>query len=293
MAEKSVIEAIKVLRDRTGAGMMDCKKALEENNYDIELAVDWLRKKGIAKAGSRSERIAAEGLAAVKVCEKGHCAVIVEVNSETDFVSRSENFAALVEATAETILKEKPENVEAAIELTKPLFTDATVKLGEKLDLRRFQVIKRKEDEEFGIYIHMGGKIAVLVVTNSKDNEINKGIAMHIAAEAPVYIQSSDIPAAVRTHEESVQKELALQDEKIQSKPVEMQKKILENKINSVLNEGVLYEQGYLLLDGKEKVGQFLKQKGVEVHAFVRYKVGEGIEKREDNFAEEVLKQSN
>lgn len=293
MAGQDLISAIKVLRDRTGAGMMDCKKALEENNNDIEAAIDWLRKKGIAKATSKSTRIAAEGLALIHTCNCDPLtALIVEVNCETDFVSRSDAFKTLVEEIAHRLFKTKPADLEAAVAAVNDLLTDATIKLGEKLDLRRFDLIQKTENQCFGSYIHMGGKIATIVVTDKCDAELNKGLAMHIAAEAPIYIASSEIPEPVRIHETAVQNELALQDPKLKDKNPAMLENIIKNKINAALNEHVLLEQGYLLTDGKIKVGKVLEEQKVKVIHFVRYKVGEGMEKRQDDFAAEVLKQT-
>ena len=294
MASQSTIELIKILRDRTGAGMMDCKKALEENNSEIDASIDWLRKKGIAKASAKSSRIAAEGLATVKICEcsKANKAVIVEVNSETDFVAKSDAFKDLVEAIADIVLKNEPKDVETANGLIVDLITDATVKLGEKLSLRRFEVITKKDNQSFGSYIHMGGKIAVLLVSENSTPEINKGVAMHVACNAPSVIRTTDIPLDVREREANVQKELIAADERLNGKAPAMLEKILAGKIDAALNEGVLYEQGYLLTDGATRVGVELAKTKTEVLTFVRYKVGEGIEKREDNFAEEVLAQT-
>ena len=286
----STIELIKTLRDRTGAGMMDCKKALEESNNDIDAAIDWLRKKGIAKAASKTDRIAAEGLAAIKI--DGKKAVIVEVNSETDFAAQGDAFKALVGQIETTLLSKEPKSLEDGVKLTQTLITDATVKIGEKMDLRRFEIVELASGQYFGSYIHMNGKIAVLLVTTSSDDEVNKQLGMHIACEAPLYINANDIPKDIRDREEKVQIELANADPKMASKPAEMKAKILQSKIDSVLNANVLTEQGYLMTDGKEKVGQFLKSKGIQVISFTRFKVGDGIEKKVENFAEEVAKQS-
>jgi len=294
MADQSMINSIKILRDRTGAGMMDCKKALEENKGDIEKSIEWLRTKGIAKASAKSTRVAAEGLTTIKVCDCkcGNKAVIVEVNSETDFVSRSDSFKTLVDEIGALIIKKAPKTLDEAIAVTNTLITDATVKIGEKLSLRRFEIVEKTDDDSFGIYLHMGGKIGVLLVAKNANAEDLKGVAMHIAANAPLYVRITDIPKDVRETEARVQKELALKDEKITSKPKDLQEKIIASKIDSVLGETVLYEQGYILTDGKEKVGKVLNNKKMEVVSFIRYKVGEGIEKREENFAEEVMKQT-
>ena len=286
----SMIELIKELRERTGAGMMDCKRALEENNQDVEKAIDWLRQKGIAKAAAKASRIAAEGLAGVKV--EGNKAVIVEVNCETDFVSKGEKFHKLVDDVLEVTLKEQPACINCAREATKGLFTDATVSMGEKLDYRRFELVEKKAEEGFGAYIHMGGKIAVLVKLAKEDPELAKGLAMHIAANSPKFVSEADIPAEAMAHEKSIQVELMKQDEKLANKPAEMLDQIANRKVQKVLSESTLSAQVYLL-DGEKSVGQTLKERGNSVVSFIRYAVGEGIEKRQDNFAEEVMKEAN
>ena len=284
----SMIELIKELRDRTGAGMMDCKKALEASNSDVEKAIDWLREKGIAKAQAKASRIAAEGLAGVIV--RDNTAIIAEVNCETDFVSKGEKFHKLVEDTMEATLKAGSKSIEEAKEVTKPLFTDATVSMGEKLDYRRFDVVTKQAGQEFGSYIHMGGKIAVLVVIDKNDAELAKGLAMHVAANAPKYVSESDIPASVVEHEKAIALETAKADPKLAGKPEQMLQGIVMGKVKKVLSESILLSQAYLL-DGEKSVAQVLKEKGTSVVKFVRYAVGEGIEKRQDNFAEEVMKE--
>ena len=289
MAEVT-IELIKQLRDRTGAGLMDCKGALLANDGDLDKATDWLREKGLAKAAKKADRIAAEGLALAVACPKCGKTVVLEVNCETDFVAKGEPFHQLVEDVARVILKNEPKDVEAAKALTVDLFTDATVKMGEKFDLRRFQIFQ-KEDHTIGSYIHMGGKIAVAVVLDNADDELAKQIAMHIAANNPQYATMADVPADVREHELEVQKETAKNDEKLANKPAQVLEKILEGKINKYFAELTLEAQPFLMDDSKT-VGQFLKEKGAKVLNFVRYQVGEGIEKRKDDFASEVMSQA-
>ena len=270
---ESLIDLIKVLRDRTGAGLMDCKGALLANDCDIEKATDWLREKGLAKAAKKADRIAAEGLAIVKVCAKCGKVVVLEVNCETDFVAKGDAFRKLVEDVADVILKNEPESVEKAKELTQDLFTDATVKMGEKFDLRRFVIIP-KEDNIIGSYIHMGGKIAVAVSVKGGDEEL-----------------AADVPADAKEHEMSVQKEAAKNDEKLANKPALVLEKILEGKINKYFAEMTLEAQPFLKDDSKT-VGQLVSEKGAKVLKFVRYQVGEGIEKRKDDFAAEVMSQA-
>ena len=286
----NVIELIKVLRDRTGAGMMDCKKALMETDCDVEKAVEWLREKGIAKVAKKASRIAAEGLTHVVV--NGNEALILEINSETDFVSKSDAFKNLVVEVANVVLASKPANIEAAKALTQDIFTNATIKIGEKLDFRRFELVTKSDDQTFGSYIHMGGKISVLVVENGANAEVAKGLAMQIAANNPQYVTTSDIPAEAIEKEKVVQMEAAKNDEKLKDKPEQALVKIIEGKVNKIFAESVLVKQDYLL-DPSQKVEQVLTSNKISVAKFVRYQVGEGIAKREENFAEEVAKQMN
>ena len=288
----ALIDLIKQLRDRTGAGLMDCKAALLNNDEDLDKATDWLREKGLAKAAKKADRIAAEGLALTKVCEKCGCTTILEVNCETDFVARGDAFKALVENVADVILKNEPANVEEAKALTTELFTDATVKMGEKFDLRRFEVIEKEEGQFIYTYIHMGGKIAVVVVLDKEDPELGKGLAMHIAANNPSYLNTEAIGADAIEHETKIQLEAAKQDPKLAGKPEEMLKKIIGGKVNKYFAEMVLVEQPYLLdTESGKKVGQVLQEKKANVIKYVRYQVGEGIEKRKDDFASEVMSQ--
>ena len=288
----ALIDLIKVLRDRTGAGLMDCKAALLNNGEDLDKATDWLREKGLAKAAKKADRIAAEGLALTKTCEKCGTTVILEVNCETDFVAKGDAFKELVEKTAEVILHNDCKDVEAAKAATTELFTDATVKMGEKFDLRRFTLINKEEGQYVFSYIHMGGKIAVVVVLDKDDAELGKGLAMHIAANNPAYLSTNDIGADAIEHETKIQLEAAKQDEKLAGKPEEMLKKIIGGKVNKYFAEMVLVEQPYLLdTESGKKVGQVLQEKKANVIKYVRYQVGEGIEKRKDDFASEVMSQ--
>ncbi len=284
------IKLIKDLRDRTGAGLNDCKAALEACENDVDKACDWLREKGIAKAAKKADRIAAEGLALAVRCPKCGKTVVLEVNCETDFVAKGDAFHEFVNAIANVILKNEPKDVEAAKALTTDLFADATVKMGEKFDLRRFIIIPQ-DNNVIGSYIHMGGKIAVAVSLSGGDDELAKQISMHIAANNPQYSTVEDVPADVREHEMQVQKEAAKNDEKLANKPAPVLEKILEGKINKYFAEMTLEAQPFLMDDSKT-VGQFLKEKGVKVLTFVRYQVGEGIEKRKDDFASEVMSQA-
>ena len=282
------VALIKQLRDRTGAGMTDCKKALEETNNDIEAACDWLREKGIAKAAKKSGRIAAEGT--TYVLTSGNDAVILEVNSETDFVAKSDAFKDLVKEVANILLDKKPNNVEEAKEVTKELFTNATVKIGEKLDLRRFEIFHKEDNQTFGSYIHMGGKISSLLILNGDNAETAQGIAMHIAANKPTYLTTNDIPAEAVAQETAIQMEASKQDEKLANKPANVLENIIKGKVSKYFAESVLVEQDYLLEPGT-KVGAYLKNHSLSIVKFVRFETGEGLEKRVENFAEEVQKQ--
>ena len=292
MAEGNLIELIKELRERTGAGLMDCKGALLANDCDLDRASDYLREKGLAKAAKKASRIAAEGLAIAKRCERCGSVVVLEVNCETDFVAKGDAFRALVDEVASVILEKRPANVEEAKELTSELFADATVKMGEKFDLRRFVVLDSKDSAYIASYIHMGGKIAVAVALDKEDAELGKGLAMHIAANNPQYLSLNDVAPSEVAHEKEVQLEAAKDDPKLAGKPAEMLAKIIDAKVTKYYSEMVLGSQIFLMDDSKT-VAQVLKEKGINVLKFVRYQVGEGIEKRKDDFASEVMNEVN
>lgn len=273
------IDLIKALRERTGAGIMDCKKALLANDGDIEKSIDYLREKGIAKAATKAARIAAEGLTNVKVCESCGKGIIIEVNCETDFVSSSDKFHELVDNVTKTVMQNEPATIEEAKELTQALFADATVAMGEKFDLRRFNIVKKEEGQVFGSYIHMGGKISVLVLLDKADEELVKPLAMHIAANNPSYVELADVPADVRAREKAIAEKEMADDPKMAGKPAQMLATIAERKVDKVLSASCLALQPYLMDDSKT-VGQVLKERGVKVLSFTRYQVGEGIAKR-------------
>lgn len=287
---------VKELREKTGAGMMDCKKALTECEGNMEAAIDWLREKGIAKAAKKSDRIAAEGLTRVAV--DGNKAVIFEVNSETDFVAKNEQFLALLEDIKAALFAAAPATLEEA--LAAPMkdstvaeqLTSATATIGEKITLRRFEIVEKADDETFGSYMHMGGNISALVVLKGNvEEQFSKEIAMQIASMAPKYITRSDMPAEVVEHERKVQTEIVKNDEKLANKPEKVLAGIIEGKISKNLKDLCLVEQEFFL-NPDVKVGQHLKENKTDVAKFVRYAVGEGIEKREDNFIEEVMSQA-
>ena len=292
MAEevKISVELIKQLRDRSGAGLMDCKAALAASDCDLDKASDWLREKGLAKAAKKASRIAAEGLALTKTCQKCGKTVILEVNCETDFVAKGDAFREFVESIAQVLLEKEPATVEEARTLCEALFTDATVKMGEKFDLRRFVILPKQEGQSIYTYIHMGGKIAVALVFDKDDAELGKGLSMHVAANNPQYLSVNDIPGDALAHEKEVQLEAAKNDEKLANKPAEMLNKIIDSKVNKYFAEMVLLSQPYLLDDSKT-VEKALQEKGAKILKYVRYQVGEGIEKRQDDFAAEVMSQ--
>ena len=284
---------VKELRERTGAGMMDCKKALQKTEGVIEAAIDYLRENGIAKAAKKADRIAAEGLAYIEV--KGNKAVILEINSETDFVAKNEKFVALVKNVAEAILAAEPKTLEEALQVEaqggtiEAVINEGIATIGEKLSLRRFEVVSKTDADAFGAYSHMGGRIGVLtLVEGSTDEEAAKDVAMHIAALAPRYLDESEVPADVLEHEKKVLTEQALNE----GKPANIVEKMIVGRINKFLEEITVVKQKFVK-DDSFTVEKFVASKGGKLTKFVRYEVGEGIEKREDNFAEEVMSQVN
>ena len=222
---------------------------------------------------------------------EGNKAIILEVNCETDFVAKGDRYHALVENVAKQTLEANAKDIDSAKEITNQLFVDATVAMGEKINYRRFEYVEKQDGEEFGAYVHMGGKIAVVTVT-SKNADVAKGLAIHIAANNPQYISMKDIPADVLEHERAITLEAAKNDEKLANKPENILRGIVEGKVRKMLAESVLEEQVYLMGDGTQTVGQYLKSVGVTLVKFVRYALGDGLEKRVDNFAEEVMKEA-
>ncbi|HDC9679035.1 TPA: elongation factor Ts [Staphylococcus aureus] len=280
---------VKELRKKTGAGMMDCKKALTETDGDIDKAIDYLREKGIAKAAKKADRIAAEGL--VHVETKGNDAVIVEINSETDFVARNEGFQELVKEIANQVLDTKAETVEALMETTLPngksvdeRIKEAISTIGEKLSVRRFAIRTKTDNDAFGVYLHMGGRIGVLtVVEGSTDEEAARDVAMHIAAINPKYVSSEQVSEEEINHEREVLKQQALNE----GKPENIVEKMVEGRLRKYLQEICAVDQDFVK-NPDVTVEAFLKTKGGKLVDFVRYEVGEGMEKREENFADEV-----
>ena len=285
---------VKELRERTGAGMMDCKKALTNCDGDLAKPADWLRENGIAKAVKKAGRIAAEGLS--KVVVKGNKACVVEINSETDFVAKNEQFLTLVDTIANALVDAGVKTVEEANavsvngETIENLLINATATIGEKITLRRFEVVEKADDEVFGDYVHMGGKISVIVVLKGSDATVAHNIAMQVASMNPSYISRDYMEAEVVEKERAIQTEILKNDASLAGKPEKVLAGIIEGRVSKTLQEMCLVDQLYILDQGM-KVSQYLKNNNTAVTSMVRYAVGEGIEKREENFAEEVAKQ--
>jgi elongation factor Ts len=272
--------------------MMDCKKALTETNGDMDQAIDYLREKGIAKAAKKADRIAAEGSTLVKV--DGNDAVILEVNSETDFVAKNEGFKELINGLADYLLAQKPATVEEVLTQTMEngstvgdFINSAIAKIGEKITLRRFTIVSKTDSDAFGAYLHMGGRIGVLTLLEGTTEEAAaKDVAMHIAAVNPKYISRDQVSAEEAEHERKILTEQALNE----GKPENIVAKMVEGRLSKYFEEICLLDQSFVK-NPDQKVKQFVESKGGTVKTFIRYEVGEGIEKRQDNFAEEVMSQ--
>ncbi len=283
---------VKELREKTGAGMLDCKKALEKNDGNIEKAADWLREKGISKAAKKADRIAAEGTAAIM--ENDEKAVIIEVNSETDFVAKNEEFKSLIKTLLEKIINSDAKNLEEVLKLetdegnVENLMISKTAKIGEKLSFRRVEVVTKEADENFGSYIHMGGRIAVLTVLKGANSEVAKEVAMHAAAMRPTHVSINDVPVELVEKEREVLKAEAMNE----GKPEDIALKMVEGRINKFYKEICLEEQPFVK-DGDITVKDYVKSNDGEIKTMIRFEVGEGIEKRNENFADEVMSQIN
>ncbi|HLR66168.1 translation elongation factor Ts [Virgibacillus alimentarius] len=284
---------VKELREKTGAGMMDCKKALQETDGNIDKAIDFLREKGIAKAGKKADRIAAEGATYVEI--DNNTAVLLEVNCETDFVTKNDQFKKLLAELGKHIVKQKPNDVEEALQ--QPLHGEGdtletyiksvVATIGEKISLRRFTLLNKTDNDAFGAYLHMGGRIGVLtMLEGTTDENVAKDVAMHTAAVNPRYISRDDVPSEEVDREREVLKTQALNE----GKPENIVEKMVEGRLGKFFEEICLLEQNFVK-DPDMKVKKFVADKGATVKSFARYEVGEGMEKREDNFAEEVMNQ--
>ena len=285
-------ELVKNLRERTGAGMMDCKKVLTETNGDMEKAAELLRERGIAKAAKKSGRIAAEGLVEAYVSEDKKVGAIVEVNAETDFVAKNAEFITFVNDIAEIVAKNNPENVEKLLEdkyknedrTVKEVLTDKIATIGENMTIRRFERFESEGLVES--YIHGGGKIAVLVDFAKGDSELAKDVCMQIAAARPEYLNRESVPAERTEKEMEILKAQAMNE----GKPAEIAEKMVQGRIGKFYSEICLLDQEFVK-DPSIKVGDLIKNKSAEIVRFARFEKGEGIEKKEENFAEEVMKQ--
>ena len=283
-------QMVKELRAKTGAGMMDCKNALQQTNGDMDKAVDYLREKGIAKAAKKADRIAAEGLC--NVVEKDNQALIYEVNSETDFVSKNSKFLDLIDQIGEVLLQSNAQTTEEALKVehegktVETMLMDATATIGEKITLRRVQRVVKEDNQGFGLYKHMGGRIAVLTLLEKQDDELAKDMAMHVAANNPKYLNRHQVDQETLEHERHVLKQQALQE----GKPENIVDKMVVGRLNKFLQDICLVDQGFVK-DPDVKVSDYLKQKNNNVTSFIRLEVGEGIEKKEEDFAAEVAAQ--
>lgn len=281
---------VKELRELTGAGMLDCKKALEACNGNIEESIAWLREKGISKAAKKADRIAAEGLADILI--DGNKAVIVEVNSETDFVAKNEEFKDLVNSILKAIINNDPKTEEEVLSLSvdgetiNDMIVNKTAKIGEKLSFRRFAKVVKEDNQVFGSYIHMGGKIAVLTVLNDTEELVAKDVAMHAAAMRPSVVRRDELNPEDVEKERNILKEQAINE----GKPADIAEKMVEGRINKFYKEVCLEEQPFVK-DGDINVLTYVKNNGGTIDKMIRFEVGEGMAKREENFAEEVAKQ--
>jgi elongation factor Ts len=284
------INDVRTLRDKTGAGVLDCKKALEATNGDMDAAVDYLREKGISKAAKKESRIAAEGTSEIFI--DGNNAVILEVNSETDFVAKNEEFKKFVTAVGEALLKAKVTTMEEALEVKagketiKELNVNLVAKLGEKISFRRFEFVTKEDNEVFGAYTHMGGKISTLTVLEGANEEVARDVSMHVTAQRPLYITRDEVPEEVINHEKEIIKEQAINE----GKPADIAEKMVNGRIQKYFKENCLIHQA-VVKDGDIDVETYVKNNGGSVLSMIRYEVGEGMEHRSDNFAEEVAKQ--
>ena len=282
---------IKKLKDMTNAGLMDCKKALEENNENIDEAIKWLREKGISKAAKKQDRIAAEGLS--KILVEGNKAVIIEVNCETDFVAKNEKFMAFIDRLCKTIINSDAKTLEEALALTEEDGStinddviNMTATIGEKISFRRFNLLEKSDSQTFGEYTHMGGKISTLTLIDGDNKEVANDVAMHLAAMNPKYVSREAVPASDIEEESKVLKEQAINE----GKPEEIAEKMVAGRINKFYKDIVIVEQEFVK-NPDVTVGTYLSNNNCKLVDMIRYEVGEGIEKRKDDFVNEVMEQ--
>ncbi len=281
---------VKELREKTGAGMLDCKKALEACEGNMEKAIDWLREKGISKAAKKEGRIAAEGVCQILV--DGNDAVILEVNSETDFVAKNEEFTKFVDYLANIILKNDFKDNEEVLnyvdgsETVNDKLISIISKIGEKINFRRFEKVVKEDSQVFGTYKHMGGRIGTLVVLDGTTEEVARDVAMHAAAMNPTAITRDQVPAEIVEHESHVIKEQVMQE----GKPADIAEKMVAGRLNKFYKEICLEEQAFVK-DSSMTVLDYVKNNGGKIVSMIRFEVGEGIEKKEEDFAQEVMNQ--
>ncbi len=284
---------VKDLREKTGAGMMDCKKVLTETDGDMEKAIELLRERGIAKAAKKSGRVAAEGLVEAYISEDGKIGAIVEVNAETDFVAKNDEFKSFVVSVAKQVVEKDPKDVEDLLaqesideagKTVKDVLTDKIAKIGENMNIRRF--VRFESDGLIEKYIHGDGKIAVLVNMKGGDNEVAKDVCMQIAAARPEYLNEASVPEDRLNKEKEILKVQTMNE----GKPEAIAEKIVQGRIRKFFEEVCLVDQVFVK-DANKKVSDILKEHNAEVTEFARFEKGEGIEKKEENFAEEVMKQ--
>jgi elongation factor Ts len=284
-------QMVKTLRDMTGAGMLDCKKALEETQGNIEAAVDYLREKGIAKAAKKADRVAAEGLCEVRV--EGNVAVLFELNSETDFVSKNEQFLALIDGLSSALIKSDASNTDQALayeidgKTVDTIIKEGSAKIGEKFTFRRFARILKTDSQTFGMYKHMGGRIASLVTLEGGNEVVARDVAMHVAAQKPLYLDQSQVDEKTLEHEKHVLTQIALQE----GKPANIVEKMIVGRLQKYLKDICLVDQPFVK-DPDQTIAQYVQANKSNVLNFTRLEVGEGIEKPVEDFAEEVKKQA-
>lgn len=283
-------QLVKILREKTGAGMLDCKKAIEETGGDIDKAIDYLREKGIAKAAKKADRIAAEGLTSYEI--SGDKAVIFEINSETDFVAKNQEFLALLDTVGKILINSHATDLDSALALPSSegtladLIVSATSRIGERINLRRVEFLTKASSQVFGVYKHMGGRISSLALLKGGNEQVAKDIAMHVAAQNPLYLDESQISESFIAHEREVLRTEALNE----GKPEAIVDKMVEGRLNKTLKELSLVHQPFVK-NPDQTISDFVKAAGASVVKFVRLEVGEGIEKKQGDFAEEVKAQ--
>lgn len=286
----SMAQLVKELREISGAGMMDCKKALEACDGNIDAAIDWLRENGITKAAKKGDRVAAEGL--TKVFVEGNKAVIFELNSETDFVSKNEQFLDILERIGQGLVNSNVTTVEEALaleidgETIEAITVNATATIGEKITFRRFSIVEKTDGQVFANYAHMGGRISVLALANGSDADTLRNISMHIAASNPLYLSENEIDAAVLEKE----KDMLTKEALAEGKPANIVEKMIVGRLDKYKKEICLLDQPFVM-DTDNKVSEVATKAGLELVSFARFEVGEGIVKEELDFAAEVAAQ--